>query len=346
MLFRLKAIGVFLAAAALPSCAGAPVTPGLNAPLQRLLPGAARACPCLYVPNPDGVPASVTVYPITADGNQKPLQDIQGSNTELGAPTGIAVDSNANIYVSDKSTQSSGYTSILVYAAGSTGNVAPSRAIRGPATGLDYPQDVAVDPLNGNLYVANGNDTIVVYAPTASGNAAPIEMLGGSKTKLSGPDALTFDADGNLYVSNYNSVTIYSAGSVGNVRPVRTIAGRRTKLVAAQQIALDSNLDVFAVNEPYSDPNESNVTAFAAGAHGDVAPFLTIFGTRTDLEQPDGIAIDGDGNIYVANLYVSKRRPDNSITVYASGAGGNIRPTRKIEGPRTLLAEPGKLTIQ
>jgi hypothetical protein len=89
-------------------------------------------------PTNGGQPASVSVYPPGSAGDVAPSQLISGSNTELDYPTGVAVDSNDNIYVTN------GNNSILVYAAGASGNVAPMRRIKGRSTGLHHPKSIAI----------------------------------------------------------------------------------------------------------------------------------------------------------------------------------------------------------
>src|SRR5581483_2305597 len=61
----------------------------------------AGSCPCIYVANASGTNSnpSITVYPISARGNAKPLQYISGTKTTLAAPTDVAVDADDNVYV-------------------------------------------------------------------------------------------------------------------------------------------------------------------------------------------------------------------------------------------------------
>ena len=89
------------------------------------------------------------------------------------------VDRHGNIWTSDYSTDS-----ILEFAPGSNGNVAPSKTITGGNTGLSRPIDVAVDGA-GYVYATNlGNNTVDVFSPTASGNATPVQLIGGASTEL------------------------------------------------------------------------------------------------------------------------------------------------------------------
>ncbi|MGC2407578.1 MAG: hypothetical protein WA431_14325 [Candidatus Cybelea sp.] len=112
------------------------------------------------------------------------VQNISGSNTGLsGAPPGITVDPNKNIWVTTGS-------DLLMFAAGSSGNVSPSIDITGPNTGLSA-TGVAVDSF-GNSYAANGNTpaSVTVYPPGSNGNALPTQGIVGKKTKLTEPVAI------------------------------------------------------------------------------------------------------------------------------------------------------------
>src|SRR5438552_844775 len=60
------------------------------------------------------------------------------------------------------------------------------------------------------------------------------------------------------------------------------------------------------------------------GANGDAAPIATIRGSNTGLNFPLGIALDGAGNIYVANFGAS------NILIFAAGASGNVTPIATI----------------
>jgi DNA-binding beta-propeller fold protein YncE len=68
--------------------------------------------------------------------------------------------------------------SILVFRGTDSGDVAPSRVIRGNRTGLSSPVGVFVDGKNKELWVSNlGNASATVYPLTANGNAAPLRTI-------------------------------------------------------------------------------------------------------------------------------------------------------------------------
>jgi hypothetical protein len=103
---------------------------------------------------------------------------IAGSGTNLDRPLGLAVGRDGSLYVANTLGKS-----ILVFARGSSGNVAPVREISGDATGLAAPQALAIDAA-GKLYVFDGPVTawgsgaqhyVRVYDASANGNTAPLQ---------------------------------------------------------------------------------------------------------------------------------------------------------------------------
>ncbi len=81
--------------------------------------------------------------------------------------------------------------------------------------------------------------------------------------------------------------------------------------------------------------NGYDVTAYPAGSRGDVAPIAL----STDMYDPNGIATDASGRIYVANF------DTNTVTVYAANANGNVPPLAVIGGSNTLLANPEGIAL-
>ncbi len=88
----------------------------------------------------------IQVFAPTASGPAKPIRTISGSQTHLGAPSGLALDSKDNLYVTvcHYCSHGSGIDSVLVFAAGAKGNVKPRSVITGKKTALDVPTDLVV----------------------------------------------------------------------------------------------------------------------------------------------------------------------------------------------------------
>jgi sugar lactone lactonase YvrE len=277
---------------------------------------------------------NVTSYPIGASGNFAPTFP----QPLLCSPTGIAVDANKNIYVTNSGVDGNPSYSVAVYAPGSDGQVAPSSVIAGSATGLDVPHGVALDG-TGNIYVANigsdngDADSVTVYPAGSSGNVAPSAVISGAGTGLNLPDGVAIFS-GKIYVSNFgnNSVTVYPVASNGNTAPSATISGLSTGLAGPDGIALDSGGKIYVAND-----GNNSVTVYAAGSSGNAAPSATISGSNTGLADTSGIAVNA-GNIYVTAT-------GSSVTVYPATSNGNVAPSATISGSGTALDNAERIAL-
>jgi sugar lactone lactonase YvrE len=299
----------------------------------------------LYATNGDSVvvftpPANTTV-------NVAPTFNITGALTGLIDPHRIAIDAKGNIYVTNH-----GNSTVSVFAAGATGNVAPTATISGAGTGLSGPSGIALDSA-GKIYVANSeSNSITVYAAGATGNATPAVTIYGTNTGLSFPNGLALDSTGKIYVSNEdgNSITVYAANptyvpassinpnvnlapteliNVLNEAPTVTISGTNTGLSCPHALALDATGNIYAVNAGCDTGN--SVTVYAASATGNATPTATISGKSTNFDNPNGIALDAEGDIYVGN--------QNSVEVYAAKPTGSVTtaPVYTLTGTTTGL---------
>ncbi|HTX56291.1 MAG TPA: hypothetical protein VMD47_04230 [Candidatus Acidoferrales bacterium] len=139
-------------------------------------------------PTPTGATASPSPTPVPTPTpyNVAPIATISGTGSGINQPTGIALDSAGNIYVSDQASTvcTPDCPAILVFSPGANGAQAPMYHIAGAKTLLVAPTDVKVDG-SGNIYVADqaagGAGIVYVFAPvtsaSGSGNVAPIATL-------------------------------------------------------------------------------------------------------------------------------------------------------------------------
>lgn len=117
---------------------------------------------------------SITVYSATAQGNSKPIRQIQGPDTQLVWPTGMALDLERDMIVVANNMDNS----ILFFRRTDSGNVKPVRIIKGSRTGIRRPMGVAIDRKNKELWVANfGDHTAVVFDLNGNGNVAPKRII-------------------------------------------------------------------------------------------------------------------------------------------------------------------------
>ena len=185
-------------------------------------------------------PSRLVVHARTATGNVAPLRMLEGPDTHLNGPGGLAIDViNNELLVANFFGNS-----VTVYERTANGNVAPIRTLQGSATGLNEPDGVVVDLLNDELLVTNfGSNAVTVYARTANGNTAPLRTLQGPATQLAGVEGLAVDlASDELFVANTHftsattftsAVTVYERTASGNVAPRRILEGPATGLRAS-----------------------------------------------------------------------------------------------------------------
>ncbi|HZQ42600.1 MAG TPA: hypothetical protein VFA99_05080 [Acidobacteriaceae bacterium] len=133
----------------------------------------------LYVANSGGSPGTaVLMFPAGASGNVAPTV-ITGPTY---APTGVALDAQDNIYISQSQSGPFGVipSAVYVFAKGSGPSAMPTRTIMGTATGQNlYLNNIHVDS-GGNIFVAqvaDGHQAFLVYSATANGNVAPSSTL-------------------------------------------------------------------------------------------------------------------------------------------------------------------------
>jgi hypothetical protein len=87
----------------------------------------------------------VKVFAPGASDKAPPIRVISGSNVPFFFPTGVGVDSDGDVFVTNKALPGHGRRgSVMVFAPGANGNVKPSRIIRGPLTDLESPMAITV----------------------------------------------------------------------------------------------------------------------------------------------------------------------------------------------------------
>ena len=293
------------------------------------------------------IPANVFVYPplgsSTGTLNESPTASISGNYTGLDNPTGIALDSGKNIYVTDQ-----GNSSLTVYPplGSSTGtlNEAPTATISGNSTGLVTPWGIALDSSNNIDVADNGAASVFVYPPLGSNtgplNEAPTATISGSNTSLSKPYGIALgssgDISGDIYVVNDTppSVITYpplgsSTGPLNEAPSAAISASVTTGLFVPYGIAVDFTGNIYVTNE-----TPPSVFVYPAGSNANAAPTDTISGGATGLENPTGIAVDSSGKIYVADFGAE------SVFVYPAGSNDNTAPVATISGTSTGLVIP------
>jgi sugar lactone lactonase YvrE len=167
--------------------------------------------------------------------------------------------------------------STLIYGEGEGPAVAYGPGIQTTiATGLDYPDAVAVDG-KGDVFIANPEANEVVEIPAGG---TPTSFSGG----FSAPSGIAVDGAGNVYVSN--------AGGSNNVTEVLAVGGAQVQigrgLSGPLGVAVDAMGDVFIV-----DSNNGRVVEVPVNGGAQT----TIV---SDLNPPLGVAVDAAGDVFVS----------------------------------------------
>jgi DNA-binding beta-propeller fold protein YncE len=184
-------------------------------------------------------PPRVLVYPKHASGEDKQNREIEGDDTGLDGPHGIAIDEKDRLifvntwgHHSNFQVQGTGKffpPAIKVYPLNANGNVKPLRVITGDNSQLDWPAAMKYNPENGDLYVANDiGQSVLVFANAAKaqGDVAPARVIRGSLTRLRNPTGVALDLKNKeVWVSNLgnSSATVYPLMANGDVAPLRII---------------------------------------------------------------------------------------------------------------------------
>jgi sugar lactone lactonase YvrE len=188
---------------------------------------------------------------------------------------------------------------------------------------------------------------VTAYPTGSFGDVASVVVT----TDMTFPGAIARDSSERIYVVNTatNTIAIYPANASGNVPPIAAIGGALTQLASPMGIALDTAGNIYV-----ADSGTSTITIYpplgaSSGALNE-APTAAISGNTTLLYAPVAIALDGSGNIYVANEGggPSKLGPGYApgvITIYPAGSNGNIAPMAAIAGSATGLVNPVGLAL-
>lgn len=265
-------------------------------------------------------PAGV-VTTIAGTTGQVGYADGIGTMATFDMPLGLAVDSGGNVYVADSVNDTvrritpSGVVSTLAGAPGLMGRADG----KGSTARLNGPTGVAVDA-TGNVYVADNQLDLIrkitpdgVVTTFAGGGNVSIDQDGiGTDARFDVPYGIAVDPAGNLYISDMNACTIRKIDSSG---VVTTLAGTAKKIGSADGtgpaakfsfpagIAADAKGNVYVADSGNSTIRKitpAGVVTTIGGIAGQTG-WADGIGSAASFYWPYDIAVDGAGNIYVAD---------------------------------------------
>ncbi len=262
---------------------------------------------------------------------------------QLSRPAGVALDGSGNLYIADYDNDrirrvdaATGYISTV--AGGGTGGDG------GPATAaqLNGPNSVALDGA-GNLYIADAHNNRIRKVDAATGYISTVAGDGTSgddgdgglaiEAQLAQPEGIALDGAGNLYIADSDNHRIRKVDADGYISTVAGTGGSGysgdgglavdARLYFPSSVALDGSGNLYIADSGNSrirkvDADGYISTVAGTGGHGYSGD--GIWPSEAQLFSPAGVALDGSGNLYIAdsgNHRIRKVRPPPPVTLGA-----------------------------
>ena len=273
------------------------------------------------------------------------------TQARLNNPADIAIDGSGNLYIADWGNERvrkvDGRTGLITTVAG-TGEYGYS-GDGGAATRarLALPSAVAIDG-SGNLYIADFDNHRVRKVGAVTGLITTVagtglEGYGGdggraTQARLNNPADIAIDGSGNLYIADWGNERVRKVD--GRTGLITTVAGTgeygysgdggpatQARLNFAAHVVIDGsgNLYITDVNNHRVRKVEAAtglITTVAGtglkgyGGDGGAA-------TQAPLDYPHGVAVDGSGNLYIADWGNHRVRMVSRLAVPVGGVSGS-----------------------
>ncbi len=277
-------------------------------------------------------------------------------NAQFNAPTSVALDSANNLYVADtgnhriRKIDTKGIISTIVGSGKYGGNKSTlygdsQEGVSATVAELNEPNGLYVDK-TGNIYIAdeqNGRIRKVDIAGTIStvaGTGLPAFNGDGilATTARMKPSDVTTDSMGNIYIADrYNHrirkvnisdgkvSTIAGNGKIGNSN--NGDLATESKLSYPSGIAFDGNENLYIVNNSdFSQIDRVDTTGVISTIAGGGNKFKSPNGdgglaVQATFNNPSKIAIDDNGNFYIADPSVNCIRKIDTTGIISTVAG-------------------------
>ena len=294
-----------------------------------------------------------------------------------GTPSGSAGTFAVTISVANGAGSATGTVTITVQSAAVTSytplaiSTYAGATANGSANGtaavarFSNPTGVAVDG-SGNVYVADsGNDLIRLITPagvvsTLAGSAGSPGSANGTGTaaQFSNPTAVAVDASGNVYVADTGNSVIREisptgvvttlAGSVGSQGSADG-TGTAARFYNPMGVAVDPSGNVYVADTGNNTIREISPGGGVTTLAGQATNFGSFDGTGSTARffSPTGVAVDGFGNVFVADNYNDTVREISAAGVVTTLAGSVGNPgyadgtgtTSQFSGPTDVAVD-------
>ena len=290
---------------------------------------------CIRAVTPQGV---VTTF---AGNGLRALSDGLTAPPVFNEPTGIACDASGTLYVADQQNnliRKISPAGVITTLAGSTQGFAEGS---GAAAQFFHPTAVALDA-SGTLYVADQqNHRIRKVSPegvvsTLAGSSQGFSDGTGPAARFFFPSGVAVDASGTVYVADTYNHRIRAISPLGAVSTLAgsSASGQSDGTGAAARFNAPFGVAVSASGTVYVADSSNHsvrlltpeaVVTTIAGSPSGFSGFSNATGTDARFNSPQSVAVDGSGNLYVADAFnrsVRKIAPDGVVTTLAGSTKG------------------------
>ncbi|HJU52154.1 MAG TPA: SMP-30/gluconolactonase/LRE family protein [Acidimicrobiia bacterium] len=168
---------------------------------------------------------------VAADGASEPVV------TDLVFPNFAAFDPTGNLFLTDSGDYNRANGRLLL--------LRPDGDLAVLASGLHYPNGLAVDPAGASLYLAQSTASNILRYPIAEGEMSAAEIFATIPGTV--PDGLALAESGQLFVGCYSPDAIYVLSPLGEVQPFlidpwADLLNRPTNLVLGDGVLYYANL--------------------------------------------------------------------------------------------------------
>jgi sugar lactone lactonase YvrE len=264
-----------------------------------------------------------------------------GLNAVFSEPADVAVDDSGNVYVADLKNAMIRMISPAGVVSTLAGTGEPGSA-NGPGSTATFttPSGVAVDH-SGNVYVADYTTYLIRkinssgVVSTLAGNGIDGDTNGpDSAASFGSPFGVAVDASGNVYVSEIGNQdvrmisasavvsTLAGSGAVGSHNGISTNAS----FWFPSGVAVDVAGNVYVADQSNNLIREINRSGYVTTLAGSGSPGAgNSTSVTASFNNPTGVAVDGQNNLYVADYENNVIRKIDSMGVVTTFAGNGTQ---------------------
>jgi len=280
------------------------------------------------------------------------------TTAKLNYPHGVTVDTAGNIYIADtnnnrirKVTVATGIISTI---AGTGGSGYSGNGVIGTSAELKTPNGIGID-IAGNIYVADYGNQVVreinattLYITTIAGTPSSAGFSGdgyaATGAQLNDPTSVAIDTAGNYYIADHGNQRIRKVNTSGTIS---TYAGNGTGGFAGDgeypatsaELNNPTGVAIDGAGNLYIGDSANNrirvvfasgtITTWAGngtvGASGDGGQALS-----AEYNTPRGVAVDLQGNVFIADQSNNKVREALGNTSFATTNVGSSASSQNV----------------